>query len=113
LFTSKFHCEVLGKGIEFKWAHAKAKIRITPIREKNRPRANFIEVVKECIFPGESVNKGEDKNFLARVRSYNCAYHHLSRENDVAGDPAAPVVSFVAKQQLLFKEIERMIKKLK
>ena len=31
----------------------------------------------------------------------------------MAGDPAAPVVSFVAKQQLLFKEIERLMKKFK
>ena len=29
LFTPKFHCEFAGEGIEYNWAHAKAKIQIT------------------------------------------------------------------------------------
>jgi hypothetical protein len=34
MLTPKFHCEFAGEGIEYNWAHAKAKMRRTPIREK-------------------------------------------------------------------------------
>jgi hypothetical protein len=113
LFTPKFHCEFAGEGIEYNWAHAKAKMRTTPIREK-KGRANFIELVKKCICPENVLTKERIRKFSARARAYICAYYHLSREEDhVAGDPGAPVVGFVEKQQLLFKEIERLMKKFK
>ena len=60
------------------------------------------------------LTKERIRKFLARVRAYSCAsYDHLSREDYAAGDPAAPVVSFVVKQELLFKEIEGLMKKFK
>lgn len=48
LFTPKFHCEFAGEGIEYNWAHAKAKMRITPLREK-KGRVNFIALVMKCL----------------------------------------------------------------
>ena len=90
-------------------------MRTTPIREK-KGRANFIELVKKCIVCPENVLTQERiRKFSARARANICAYYHLSREEDphVAGDPGAPVVGFVEKQQLLFKEIERLMKKFK
>ncbi len=34
IFTPKFHCKFAGEGIEDNWAHAKAKMRATPLCEK-------------------------------------------------------------------------------
>ena len=89
-------------------------MRTTPICKK-KGRANFIELVKKCICPENVLTKVRIRKFSAQARAYICAYYHLSREEDphVAGDPGAPVVRFVEKQQVLFKAIERLMKKFK
>ncbi len=121
LFTPKFHCEFAGEGIEYNWAHAKAKMRITPLREK-KGRQNFIALVKKCICPETVLTKERIRKFSARARAYICTYYHLSRDHNAAiyinpipgGDPAVPAIVNVAeKQQLLYKEIERLMKKFK
>ncbi len=116
LFTPKFHCEFAGEGIEYNWAHAKAKMRITPIREK-KGRANFIALVMKCLCPENVLTKERIRKFAARARVYICTYYHLSRDsepienNPIAGEPA--FVNIAEKQQLLYKEIERLMKKFK
>ena len=122
LFTPKFHCEFAGEGIEYNWARAKAKMRTTPLREK-KGRVNFIALVMKCICPETVLTKERIRKFSARARAYICTYYHLSRDHDtivcdnsITGDPpaAAASVSMIAeKQQLLFKEIERLMKKFK
>jgi hypothetical protein len=44
LLTPKFHCEVVGEGIEHNWPQAKAKMRITALCKK-MGRQNFIVLV--------------------------------------------------------------------
>jgi hypothetical protein len=120
LFTPKFHCEFAGKGIEYTWAHAKAKMRITPLREK-KGRQNFIALVMKCICPETVLTKERIRKFSARARAYICTYYHLSRATDanihnnpIPADPTVPAVVNVAEQQqLLYKEIERLMKKFK
>ncbi len=115
IFTPKFHCEFAGEGIEYNWAHAKAKMRVTPLREK-KGRANFIELVKKCICPETVLTKERVSKFAARARAYICTYYHLShREEDDANAADESLVSFhiSQKQQLLYKEIEMLIKQFK
>lgn len=117
LFTPKFHCEFAGEGIEYNWAHAKAKMRVTPLREK-KGRANFIALVMKCICPETVLTKERIRKFAARARAYICTYYHLSKDqeaindNPITGGPTA-IVDVAAKQQLLYKEIERLMKKFK
>ena len=116
IFTPKFHCEFAGEGIEYNWAHAKAKMRATPLREK-RGHANFMKLVNKCICPETVLTKARISKFAARARAYICTYYHLSRdkESTVADEShvTAPSVHTSQKQQLLFKEIERLMKKFK
>ncbi len=118
LFTPKFHCEFAGEGIEYNWAHAKAKMRTTPIREK-KGRANFIALVMKCICPATVLTKERIRKFSARARAYICTYYHLSRDNEaqaeghqIAEDPTT-TLNIAKKQHLLYKEIERLMKKFK
>jgi len=118
LFTPKFHCEFAGEGIEYNWAHAKAKMRITPLREK-KGRVNFIALVMKCICPETVLTKARIRKFSARARAYISTYYHLSsRDCDVAsipgGDPDVRTLGNDAeKQQLLYKEIIQLMKKFK
>ncbi len=119
IFTPKFHCEFAGEGIEYNWAHAKAKMRATPLREK-KGRANFIKLVKKCICPETVLTRERVSKFAARARAYICTYYHLShREEDdaTASDESlfagAPSFHTSQKQQLLYKEIERLMKQFK
>jgi hypothetical protein len=115
IFTPpKFHCEFAGEGIEYNWAHAKAKMRATPLCEK-KGRANFMKLVNKCICPETVLTKARISKFAARTRAYICTYYHLSREEAPSADESlvtAPSCSS-QKQQLLFKEIERLMKKFK
>ncbi len=42
MLTPKFHCKFAGKKIEHNWAHAKAKMQRTSIREKRAPPISWI-----------------------------------------------------------------------
>ena len=117
-FTPNFHCKFVGEGIECNWAHAKAKMWITPLREK-KGRVNFIALVMKCICPETVLTKARIRKFSARARAYISTYYHLSsRDCDVAsipgGDPDVRTLGNDAeKQQLLYKEIEQLMKKFK
>ena len=83
-------------------------MRATPLREK-KGRANFNKLVKKCICP-ETVLTRE------RVSKFAATYYHLShREEDDANAADESLVSFhiSQKQQLLYKEIEMLIKQFK
>ena len=120
LSTPKFHCEFAGEGIEYNWAHAKAKMRVTPLREK-KGRQNFIDLVKKCICPETVLTKERIRKFSARARAYICTYYHLSRDHDgihnnpISGDLTVPGIFNISERQqlVLFKEIERLMKKFK
>ena len=107
MLTPKFHCELRGEGIEYAWAAAKAIMRMTPIREK-KGRANFINLVWKCLCPSTVLTKERIRQFAARARAYVNTYYYLEREpmvgvDDVGFTPAA-------KQQLLYKKIEKFMK---
>ena len=75
MLTPKLHCESAGdEGIEYAWAAAKAKMRITPIREKKGP-TNFISLVLKCLCPSTVLTKERIRKFAARGTPY--LYKHL------------------------------------
>jgi hypothetical protein len=126
MLTPKFHCEFAGEGIEYCWAHAKAKMRRTPIHEK-KGRNNFIALVSRCLCSASVLTQERIRKFSSRARAYICTYFYLSHDlqnrnsnvNDdngsgqpsVAGDTMG--VFPAVKQQLLFTEIEQLMKKFK
>ena len=66
----------------------------------------------KCICPETVLTKERIRKFSARARAYICTYYHLSSRD--CGDPTVPAFGNVAeKQQLLYKEIERLMKKFK
>lgn len=109
MLTPKFHCEFAGEGIEYAWAQAKAMMRRTPMREK-KGRVNFINVVMRCLCPATVLTKERVRKFAARARAYICTYYYLERDtnssDDIDDTPAA-------KQQLLYKKIEQLMKRFK
>jgi hypothetical protein len=107
MLTPKFHCEFAGEGIEYAWAQAKAIMRRTPMREK-KGRINFMNVVTRCLCPTTVLTKERVRKFAARARAYICTYYYLERReaNGSDGTPAA-------KQQLLYKKIEQLMKRFK
>ncbi len=93
-------------------------MRATPLREK-KGRANFMNLVMKCICPATVLAKERISKFAARA--YICTYYHLSREEEenvldcsAAVGPSTPrAINTPEKQQLLYKEIERLMKKFK
>jgi hypothetical protein len=93
-------------------------MRITPICEK-KGRANFIALVMKCICPATVLTKERIRKLLARARACICTYYHLLRDNEaqaeghqIAEDPTT-TLNIAKKQHLLYKEIERLMKKFK
>ncbi len=76
---------------------------------------NFIALVMKCLCPETVMTKERIRKFSARARAYICTYYHLSRDldNAILDDGPAPIVNIAEKQQLLYKEIERLMKKFK
>ena len=70
-----------------------------------------------CLCPEHVLTKERIRKFATRARAYICTYYLLSRDsetienNPIAGEPA--FVNIAEKQQLLYKEIERLMKKFK
>ena len=112
--TPKFHAELAGEGVEYSWAHAKAYYRRVPVSRK-RGRENFKLLVKECTCPETVLTKDRIEKFASRARAYICTYHHLQQQS--ASTPCSTntdePVPIVAKQELLYNEIERLMKAFK
>ena len=120
IFTPTFHCEFAGEGIEYNWAHAKSEIRATPLGE-TKGHANFMNLVMKSICPATVLTKERVSKFAARARACICTYYHFSRdeENVLESDSfdvrsSTPrAINKSEKQQLLYREIERLMKKFK
>jgi hypothetical protein len=125
--TPKFHAELAGEGVEYSWAHAKAFYRRMPVSRK-RGRENFKQLVKDCTCPINVLTKQRIEKFASRARAYICTYHHLEQQHqhasapvieDPNSSPTASSLSSVApipphtKQELLYSEIERLMKAFK
>jgi hypothetical protein len=116
--TPKFHAELAGEGVEYSWAHAKAFYRRMPLSRK-RGRDNFKQLVRDCTCPVNVLTKERIEKFASRARAYICTYHHLEQQQQEHAATAAaanevhnnPVVA--PKQELLYTEIERLMKAFK
>jgi rubredoxin len=119
--TPKFHAELAGEGVEYSWAHAKAYYRRMPLSRK-RGRENFKQLVRDCTCPVNVLTKERIEKFASRARAYICTYHHLQQEHEkqqataaANGDPNSPFVprAYPKQEQLLYTEIERLMKEFK
>ena len=113
--TPKFHAELAGEGVEYSWAHAKSHYRRVPVSRK-RGRKNFKQLVRECTCPVEVLSKVRIEKFAARARAYICTYHHLDQQQQIDTDDvvAAPAdTSAPKKQELLYNEVQRLMKAFK
>ena len=108
LLTPKFHAELAGEGVEYCWAHAKSYYRRKPVSSK-RGRENFKMLVKDCTCPSEILTRERVQKLAARARAYICTYFYLDQRSvDIPdGSPLSQ------KQELLFAEIERLMKDFK
>jgi hypothetical protein len=128
LLTPKFHAELAGEGVEYSWAHAKAFYRRLPVSRK-RGRDNFKQLVKESTCPENILTKVRIEKFASRAHAYICTYHHIEEEknknkrlsavaSDIAEEPATVFIDGDAvpnpkHQELLYTEIERLMKAFK
>jgi hypothetical protein len=126
LLTPKFHAELAGEGVEYSWAHAKAFYRRLPVSQK-RGRDNFKQLVKDCTCPTNVLTKQRIEKFASRARAYICTYHHLQQknkenaagvvaiddENPTTTNTASHVATGATKQELLYSEIDRLMKNFK
>lgn len=108
LLTPKFHAELAGEGVEYCWAHAKSYYRRKPVSSK-RGCENFKMLVKDCTCPSEILTRERVQKLAARARAYICTYFYLDQRSvDIPdGSPLSQ------KQELLFAEIERLMKDFK
>ena len=128
LLTPKFHAELAGEGVEYSWAHAKAFYRRLPVSRK-RGRDNFKQLVKESTCPENVLTKVRIEKFASRARAYICTYHHIEEEKnkkqrlsavaaEIVEEPATVLpdgdaVPNPKHQELLYTEIERLMKAFK
>jgi hypothetical protein len=117
--TPKFHAELAGEGVEYSWAFAKAFYRRLPLALK-KGRDNFKEVVKLATCTVKQLTRVRIRKFAARARAYICTYYILAKRAAAAAESAAAKDSragsedvFIEKQQLLFSDIERLMKSFK
>jgi hypothetical protein len=127
-FAPKFHAEMAGEGIEYSWGYSKGLYRRMPLKEK-KGRVKFVRLVKKCVDPFDELTKTRVRKFSARARAYICTYFQLAqqkqaqqREEDILRADSANFNLNAAQeapgdpresQQVLFKEIERLMKAFK
>ncbi len=82
---------------------------------RKKGRDNFKALVRECSSPEKVLTKDRVEKFASRARAYICTYHHLeqSRAAPAAATVVVPPVVVLPKQELLYTEIERLMKAFK
>jgi hypothetical protein len=113
--TPKFHAELAGEGVEYSWAYAKSFYRRSPLLSK-KGRENFKNLVMKSTCPVEQLTKERICKFAARARAYICTYYCLDRSNttdEASGGGGGNNGMVTEKQPLLYKAIERLMKKFK
>jgi len=112
LLTPKFHAELAGEGIEYCWAQAKSYYRRVPVSRK-RGRDNFKLLVQECTScPVNVLDTASVGKCASRSRAYIWTYFHIEQTRQRILDPASSITVF-PKQELVYEEIERVMKNFK
>jgi hypothetical protein len=113
--TPKFHVKLAGEGVEYSWAHAKAFYRCVPVSRK-RGRENVKDLVKECTSPVTVLTKDRIEKFASRACAHiSCTYHHLEQVQSAPAVTSTGVdpIAVLPNQELLYTEIERLMKAFK
>ena len=87
---------------------------------RKRGREKFKQLVKDCVCPVNVLTKERIEKFASRARAYICTYHHLEQQQQheaaaaaVGVAPAALLVPTRPTEELLYCEIERLMKAFK
>ncbi len=75
LFTTKYHAEMAGEGMEYSWAHSKNTYRWVSLSKK-KGKYNFVSSVQSCI-SRESLTTELIQKLCRRARAYMLAYKGL------------------------------------
>ncbi len=113
--TPKFHAELAGEGVEYSRSHAKAFYRRVSVSKK-KDSENFKQLEKECTCPVTVLTKDRIEKFASRTRAYICSYHYLEQcagAVSECNDSRVAAVGATIKQELLYFEIERLMKAFK
>jgi hypothetical protein len=113
--TPKFHAELAGEGIEYSWAHAKGHYRRMPLARKKQGRESFKQLVKKSTSPVEQLTEERIRKFAARARAYICTYYCIANTTAAGASGGSNTSNSMVteKQQLLYSEIERLMKEFK
>ena len=115
-FAPKFHAELAGEGIEYSWGYSKGKYRREPLKLK-KGRRNFVKLVKKYLSPENELTNERVRKFSARARAYINTYYYLGRQQELSDqqvvEETTPQDRPAEKQQLIFLEIERLMKEFK
>ena len=97
----------------YNWAHTKAYYRRAPFLRK-RGRENVNKLLKQRTSPAMVLTKERVEKFAARARAHIYTCHHLEQVQEVPPLAAAEALDTPAtvppKQELLYMEIERLMK---
>ena len=116
--TPKFHAELAGEGIEYSWACSKAVFRRLPVAAR-KGRDNFKLQVRNCTDPTTTLDRKRACLFSARARAYICTYYWLAKKQQeqqqqtVVDAEEDNNCTSSYHQQLLFSEIQRLMKEFK
>jgi len=88
LFTTKYHAEMAGEGVEYSWAHSKNTYRGVSLSKK-KGKTNFTATVKSCI-ARELLTTELIRKFSRRARAYMLAYKAFELNDHVTREQNAP-----------------------
>ena len=88
LFTTKYHAEMAGEGVEYSWAHSKNTYRGVSLSKK-KGKTNFTATVKSCI-ARELLTTELIRKFSRRARAYMLAYKAFELNDHVSREQNAP-----------------------
>ena len=117
--TPKFHAELAGEGIEYSRQCSKAVFRRLPVAAR-KGRDNFKLQVRNCTDPTTTLDRKRVCWFSARARAYICTYYWLAKKQQEQQQQQTVVdaeednnCTSSYHQQLLFSEIQRLMKEFK
>jgi hypothetical protein len=117
---------LVGESVKNTWAHSKEHFQQMSQSPKQGGRDNYKQLVKDCTRPATVLAKQRIQTFASRASLYICAFRHLDQQQKQAAAEADPNSSTVAgsispgavipphkQQELLYYEIERLVKAFK
>ena len=104
IFTTKYHPELAGEGIEYSWGVAKSvyrKIRL----ENKKGKENFIQNVKTCLSSKNVLTKENVRKFSKRARAYLQCYYSFGMDQIKDGNKKSPKSVSLIDNMTIFRKL--------